>query len=236
MKSTFKTRVAFVLTAIIFVFINGNAFSQVGAQDPTSQTQEFDIKIDKLGDATLELSTKMNQAQWENFKTGPLVNDPSISKRDMERNMSTYVLEDFKRDIDDMNRAVKITVKVKAFAAYNGNGKWSLMLGTKDPQITKLSDNAYMSTTNTMMNGLLVQQIYKISFPSGAKDIQQSTDSFGKAMFTYTNGGGIGSYLKWNNILGLLLIIAAVVVFLNLSKKPNIIGPDHQIEHTGLKV
>ena len=226
------------LTAIVAVTVTTSAFSQVAAQDPTSQTQEFDIKIDKLGDATLELSTKMNQAQWENFKQGPLVNDPSISKRDMERNMSTYVLEDFKRDIDDMNRAVKISVKLKAFAAYNGNGKWSLMLGTKDPQVTKLSDNSYMSTSNTMMNGLLVQQIYKISFPEGAKDIQQSTDSFGKAIFTYTSGGGVAAIFKWNNIAGALLIIAAVVVFLTLNtpKKPGIIGPDHQIEHTGLKV
>ena len=191
MKFIIKSVTTFILTAAITATVSSRAFSQVAAQDPTAQTQEFDIKIDKLGDANLELSTKMNQAQWESFKTGPLVNDPSISKRDMERNMSTYVLEDFKRDIDDMNRSVKMTVKIKAFAAYNGNGKWSLLLGSKDPQVTKLSDNSYMSTSNMMMNGALVQQIYKISFPDGAKDIQQSTDSFGKAIFTYTSGGGI---------------------------------------------
>ena len=227
-----------MIMALAGVLGSNKAFCQVAGQDPTSQTLDYDIKIDQLGDATYEVSTKMDQQQWENFKQGPLVNDPSISKRNMERAMSTYVIEDFKRDVDDMNRAVKMDFKVKAMASYHGDGKWELNLNTKNPEITKLSDNSYMSESNTMMNGQLVRQRFKISFPENAKNIQQATDSFGNGIFTYNSGGGVSSFLKWNNIVGALLIIAAVVVFLNLNspKKPNIIGPDHQIEHTGLKV
>ena len=188
------------------------------AQDATSQTQEFDVTFDKLGDANLVVSTKMTQAQWEGFKQGPLVNDPSISKRNMERAMSTYVLEDFKRDIDDMNRTVKMSLKVKAMATYKGNGHWEYQLGVKNPLVTKLPDNSMMITSNTNINGQLVEQIWKISFPGGASNIQQTTDSFGKALFTYNYGGGIMSFLTWNLILGVLLIICAVIVYFRSGK------------------
>jgi len=215
MKLIFKTIKAVFLTIICMVVYAGPAFSQ----DPTQQVQQFTYKIDKLGDATVEVSTKMTQSQWENFKQGPLVNDPSISKRDMERSMSTYVLEDFKRDIDDMNRSVKMSFKVKAMAAYKGNGDWEFRLGLKDPQVTKLPDNSMMVTTNANLSGELVQQIWKVSFPAGSSNIQQTTDSFGSSMFTYKYGGGIGAYFTWNNIIGVLLIIFAVLLYLRTTKQ-----------------
>ncbi len=171
MKLIFKTIKIACLAIFSILVCSGTSFSQDQPQDPTSQVQEFTFKIDKLGDATEEVSTKMTQSQWENFKQGPLVNDPSISKRDMERSMSTYVLEDFKRDIDDMNRTVKkMSLRGKSImAAYKGSGNWELKLGMKNPQVTKLPDNSMMITSNANMNGALVQQIWKVSFPSGAK-------------------------------------------------------------------
>ena len=207
--------------SLLSILTVSSAANYVHAQDVTSQTQEFIVKIDKLGDAAWEVSTKMNQSQWESFKQGPLVNDPSITKRNMERSMSAYVIEDFKRDLDEMNRAVKMSFKVKAMAAYKGSGKWELKLDSKNPQITKLADNAQMMISNTSINGQLVQQIFKVYFPDGASNIQQSTDSFGKALFTYSSGAGIGSFFTWNNIVGILFIIAAVVTFLIASKQGN---------------
>jgi hypothetical protein len=219
MKLIFKTAKTTLFTLFSIILSSGSSFSQDQVQDPTSQVQEFTYKIDKLGDASLVFSTKMTQAQWESFKQGPLVNDPSISKRDLERAMSTYVLEDFKRDIDDMNRTVKMTLTVKAMAVYKGNGNWEFKPGMKNPQVTKLPDNSMMITNNANLNGQLVQQIQKVSFPSGSSNIQQTTDSFGNAMFTYSYGGGIGSYFAWNNILGVLLIIGAAGVYARTTKQ-----------------
>ncbi|HEY4198037.1 MAG TPA: hypothetical protein VGM63_21000 [Mucilaginibacter sp.] len=216
MKLIFKTITINCL--MLLAILAGTRYSF--AQDPTAQIQEFDVKIDKLGDATWEVSTKMTQSQWEGFKQGPLVNDPSITKRNMERAMSTYVIEDFKRDLDEMNRSVKMSFKVKAMAAYKGDGKWELRLDSKNPTITKLADNAQMMTSNTNINGQLVQQIYKVYFPDGASNIQQSTDSFGKALFTYSSGGGMGAWFTWNNIVGILLIIAAGLALAKASKQP----------------
>ena len=118
-----------------------------------------------------------------------------------------------------MNRTVKMTLTVKAMAAYKGSGNWEFKLGMKNPQVTKLPDNSMMVTTNANLSGQLVQQIWKVSFPSGSSNIQQTSDSFGNAMFTYSYGGGIGSYFAWNNILGVLLIIFAVLLYARTTKQ-----------------
>ena len=105
--------------------------------------------------------------------------------------MSTYVIEDFKRDMDEMNRTVKLSLKVKSYAQYKGNGHWSLKIDSKNPQVTKLTDNAYMITGNAAMGTILVQQIFKIYFPGSASDVTQTTDEFGKAIFTYDAGAAL---------------------------------------------
>ena len=208
-----KKHINILLKHIIFLFTllaGYNAICQVTPEDPTSLTQEFVVNIDKLGNATMELTQKMNGSQWENFKASPMYNDPSISRRDFERSMSSYVMDDFKRDVDDMNRSIKLTVKVRSYAQYKGNGQWALKIDSKNPQVTKLTDNSYMMTGNAAMGQMLVQQIYKIYFPSNASDVTQTTDEFGKAIFSYNAGAGFTSYLKWNNIAGILLILAAL--------------------------
>lgn len=191
-------------------------------QDPTQQVQEFNYHIDNLGDATCEMSTTMTQRQWLNFKQGQLYNDPGVARRNLQRSMSAYVIEDFKRDIDEMNRTVKMSLKLRAMATYKGNGHWELKLDSKNPQITKLTDNSFMMTSNVDYGGTLVQQVFKVFLPAGAGNVQQTTDSFNKTIFTYSNGGGITAMLTWNNILGILLILGAGVVFyLNYKKNNN---------------
>jgi len=194
------------------------SFAQVQAPDPVNLTQQLTVKIDNLGDAAWEIDQNMTQAQWENFKNSQLMNDPSIAKRNMERSLSTYVLEDFNRTVDEMNRAVKMTFKVKAAAQYNGNGNWTFKLDSKNPQVSKLADNSYMLISNMYVGNALVQQTSKIYFPDGASNIQQTTDSFGKALFTYSKGGGLLSYFTWNNILGVLLIAAAIFLAVRQQK------------------
>ena len=194
------------------------SFAQVQAPDPVNLTQQLTVKIDNLGDAAWEIDQNMTQAQWENFKNSQLMNDPSIAKRNMERSLSTYVLEDFNRTVDEMNRAVKMTFKVKAAAQYNGNGNWTFKLDSKNPQVSKLADNSYMLISNMYVGNALVQQTSKIYFPDGASNIQQTTVSFGKALFTYSKGGGLLSYFTWNNILGVLLIAAAIFLAVRQQK------------------
>ncbi len=195
-----------IFLSLIFI-ISKPSFGQVTPDNPTNLVQQFTAHIDKLGNADVEISQKMTASQWEAFRQSQIFNDPSIAKRDMEREMSTYVIEDFKRDIDDMNRTVKLSLKVLSYAQYKGNGHWTLKIESQDPQVTQLSDKAYMISGNTIMGNQLVQQILKVYFPSNADDVKQTTDEFGKAIFTYDAGTGLLSFVKWNNIVGIILII-----------------------------
>lgn len=220
MKTVYKIPGSIIMF-LFLVIITFRANGQVTAEDPTSLVQDFTVNLDKLGDATMELTQKMTASQWENFKQAPIFNDPSMAKRDMERSMATYVIEDFKRDIDEMNRTVKLSLKVKSYAQYKGNGQWSLKIDSKNPQVTKLTDNAYMITGNAAMGSILVQQIFKIYFPGNASDVVQTTDEFGKAIFTYEAGTGFTSYFKWNNMVGVVLILAAVFFLVMPRRRQN---------------
>ena len=218
MKTLYKKIAGGLILSLSLSAIAFNSYSQVTPEDPTSLVQDFTVNLDKLGNATMVLTQKMNASQWATFKTSQVYNDPAMAKRDMERSMSTYVIDDFKRDMDEMNRQVTLTLKVISYAQYKGNGQWSLKIDSKNPQVTKLTDKAYMITGNAVMGNSLVQQIFKIYFPGGASDVKQTTDEFGKAIFTYNAGGGFASYLKWNNIVGLVLILAAAYLLIKSQK------------------
>lgn len=220
MKTVYNKIPANIIIFLFLIMMTGRVSAQVTPEDPTALVQEFTVNIDKLGDATMELTQKMTASQWENFKQAPIFNDPSMAKRDMERNMATYVIEDFKRDMDEMNRSVKLSLKVKSYAQYKGNGQWTLKIESKNPQVTKLTDNAYMITGNAAVGSALVQQIFKIYFPGNASDVAQTTDEFGKAIFTYEAGTGLTSYIRWNNIVGIILILAAVFFLVKPGRRP----------------
>ncbi|HVZ96725.1 MAG TPA: hypothetical protein VG847_07610 [Chitinophagaceae bacterium] len=218
-----KIYIKIATAAVTFLGLLGmpsEVSSQVTQQeDPTSLVQNFTVDIDKLGNAKMVLDQKMNAAQWASFKQSQIYNDPSISRRDIERSMATYDVQDFKRDVDEMNREVKLSMTVNAYAQYNGDGEWTLKIDSKNPQVTKLTDRSYMITGNTLMGAGLVQQIYRINFPSSAGNVKQTTDEFGKAIFTFDSGRSFLSYLKWNNIVGLILILIAVYYVIQASRQ-----------------
>ena len=193
MKTIYKKIASGIIMSLSLTVIAFSSYAQVTAEDPTNLVQEFTINLDKLGNASMVLTQKMTASQWATFKTSQIYNDPAMAKRDMERSMSTFVIDDFKRDMDEMNRQITLTLKVISYAQYKGNGHWSLKIDSKNPQVTKLTDNAYMITGNALMGNSLIQQIFKIYFPGSASNVTQTTDEFGKAIFTYNCGVGIAS-------------------------------------------
>jgi len=173
------------IPVVLLLLISG---IKLGAQqqiDPTAVTQEIDYRIDRYGDAHMELRQKMTAAQWQNFKSGAIAQNPSVFKRDLERSMTTLLLEDFKNELKEDSRTSVTQLTARSMAVYKGNGKWELKLDSKSPNITKISDNVYMMTNNLMAGGNVIQQLQKIFFPAGASQIKQDTDNYGNAVFTY---------------------------------------------------
>jgi hypothetical protein len=203
---TMKTVLSRLCLSALAAFLSMN----LGAQqqyDPTAITQEIDYRIDRLGDARMELRQKMTAAQWQNFKVSAVAKNPSIFKRDMERSMTGILLEDFRNEMNEDSRSSVTSITARSMSAYKGNGKWELKLDVKDPNITQISDHAYMLTGNLASEGGIIQQLQKIFFPEEASNIKQDTDAYGKAIFTYTLHAE-GRSFNFLLVAGIVLLLA----------------------------
>ena len=194
-----------ILATFVLVLLAITAFSQ---QQPETLKQNITFQLDEHGNGDLEVIMKLNATQWDVFKktTG---NNVSILKREMERALPNYFLRDFKYDEIPMERTYSLKFKALGMAKMKTKDRWMLEMQMKNPDINKMSDNVYLMTANLMQNGMIVQQISKLIFPSGTSDVKQEKDSFGNAVFTFNNRSlGSGAFPSML-ILGILLILFA---------------------------
>lgn len=191
----------------------------------TSQSQEvlhgvkqiFDITMDDIGNATVEVSMTLNAAQWDGYKRN-VGNNTSILKREMEKALPKYYLSDFNYTEDQMERSYKMKFKVLGLSVLNSNGNWVSDLESKNPDVTKLSDREFVMTQDINNNGMLIQQTQKLHLPSNASGAKIEKDSFGKAVMTYSTGSGwMPRIITYG---GILLALAGCWMFYNNQQAP----------------
>lgn len=180
--------------------------------------QIIDFTIDKLGNATVEVSMKLNATQWDYYKKN-VGSNVSILKRSMETALPKYYLTDFSYSEDQMDRSYKVKFKALGICSINKDKMWEAKLDTKNPDITRISDREFVLNEDVMVNGMLVQQTQKLHLPSGASGGKIEKDSFGKAVFTYSTGGGIAKNAITG--VGILLILGGIWLFYRNSQKTN---------------
>ena len=203
MKSKFLN----IFCCLIFL----NAFNSIKAQEVvTALKQTFDISMDDLGNADVEVSMKLNASQWDMFKRN-VGNNTSVLKRGMERALPKYFLTDFNYSEEQMERTYKMKFKVLGLCTTNKNGQWVAELDSKDPDITKLSDREFIMTQDLLSDGGLIKQTQKLHLPSGASDAKVEKNSFGKAILTYKTGSGLVPTII--NVAGILLVLAGCWIF-----------------------
>ena len=181
------------------------------------------FKLDSYGNSDMEASMKLNAAQWDNFKR-KIGTNVSILKREMERSLPSYFLQDFRYEEQPMDRIYTLKFKALGVAKYKNKDKWVIELDDRNPDVTPVSEEVYMMNSNFLQNGVLSQQTSKIIFPKGTKEIKEETDSFGNALFTYKYHtlGTITSFLGL--IIGIILTLISGVGFY-LKLKPIQIKP-----------
>lgn len=175
---------------LIILFSLFNAYALPAQQQVEGMKQVFDVTLDELGNANVEVSMKLNASQWDMFKKN-LGTNTSILKREMEKALPKYYLSDFNYSEDAMERSYKMKFKVAGLAGLNGKDAWEAKLESKNPDITKLSDKEFVMNATYMNNGMLIQQTQKIHLPSGASGAKIEKDSFGKAVLTFSTSGAI---------------------------------------------
>lgn len=150
-----------------------------------AQTQQkIEMRIDSVGDAELNISMTMNAQQWQMWNAN-YGNNPSALKRDIERSMPAYFLDDFELDKDDMNRSFNLKINAYGVCEINKRGKWIIDTEQKNAQLTKLTENKYMFVSSPPEFGGNIQQTFIIELPVDAKNIKIDKDAFGKSVFEF---------------------------------------------------
>mgnify|MGYP006282870527 CR=1 FL=1 len=186
-----------ILITIGFLLLSLNALAQ--------SQQKIEMRIDSVGDAELTISMTMNAQQWQMWN-GNYGNNPSALKRDIERSMPAYFLDDFKLEKDDMNRSFNLRLKAYGVCEINKRGKWIIDTEQKNAQLTELSETKYMLVSSPPEYGGNLQQTFIIELPAEAKNIKTEKNAFGKSVFEFDMdppGSGI-NYMRWSGIFLLL--------------------------------
>jgi hypothetical protein len=199
MKTSLIRTAYFFIAVLLF-----NAATQA-QQTVQGLRQKLDFTIDDIGNANIEVSMKLNAAQWEGFKR-TMGNNTSIIKRELEKALPKFYLTDFSYSEDQMDRSYTVKMKALGMCMLNKKGSWEAKLDMKNPDITKLADREFLMNQDMMSGGALIQQTLKIHLPSGASDSKVEKDSFGNAVLTYSTGMGWGHKLV--NYGGIVLIAA----------------------------
>ena len=210
----------FVKTLLCFISILLFQYNSSAQQIVEGLKQIFDVTMDDKGNATVEVSMKLNASQWDNYKKSAASNNNSILKKGMERALPKYYLTDFKYSEDQMERSYKVAFNVLGFGTLGKGGKWETKLETKNPDVTKLSDREFVLTQNMTTNRLFINQTQKIHLPSNANNAKIEKNSFGKAVMTYSTS--IGLMPRLITYGGILLILAGGwMIFRNQKKSAN---------------
>lgn len=178
--------------------------------------QKMEIVIDGKGDAQINTSMTLNATQWQMwFNT--MGKNQAMLKREMERNLPAYFLEDFKLEINEMERSFELNFRAVGFCNVNKAGKWVVNTDQKDIDITEVSRNRYMAVA--MLPGTNIQQTQFIEFPQKAKDIKIIKDAFAKTQFEFEmpSSGGINIFMI---AAGILLALAGAALWYRFVKLP----------------
>ncbi len=180
--------------------------------------QKIDMKLDSLGNAKLTLSMTLTAQQWQSWNS-TLGNNPAALKREVERSMPAYFLEDFKLEKDDMNRSFTLSLTALGVCKIDKRGKWSFETGQKNANVTELTDHKFMLVSSPPELGGAIQQTYTVEFPDEAKKVKLEKDSFGESVFQFEMNGPTSSsgLMKWSGIF--LIIVGGAWFGKNQLKK-----------------
>ncbi len=168
--------------------------------------QKIEMRLDAIGNTKIKVSMTMNAMQWQNW-IATVGSNPAALKRETQRAMPAYILDNFKLDKDDMNRSFTLTFNAYGTCKIDKRGNWILETDQKNAQLTELTSHKYMLVSSPPELGGTVQQTFIIEFPDEAKAIKTDTNAFGKSIFKFkmnTPSSGF-NIMRW---AGVFLILA----------------------------
>ncbi|MEM6725852.1 MAG: hypothetical protein AAF598_17555 [Bacteroidota bacterium] len=150
----------------------------------TPMKQKIEMNINQEGSAELKISQKMDAQQWQNWiaTTG---SNPALLKRQIEKDMPAFFLDDFKLEKNEMDRSFELSLKAYGVCKVDKRGDWILETDAKEVDLTELGERKYMYVHSPIEYGGQLQQTTIIQFPEKAEGIEVDTDAFGKTIFEF---------------------------------------------------
>lgn len=184
-----------------------------------SQTQQkIDMTIDAIGNSKLTISMNMNAQQWQTWLQ-TMGNNPAAMKREIERSMPAYFLDDFKLEKNDMERSFVLTLNAYGACDVDKRGNWTLDTEQKNANVTELTSHKYMLVSSPPELGGTVQQTFTIEFPEEAQNIKIDKDAYQKSVFKFQMDNSTAGFnlMRWAGVI--LILTGGVWLFRNLIQK-----------------
>ncbi len=178
--------------------------------------QKIEMDIDSIGNAKISISMDMNAGQWQVWLQS-FGNNPAALKREIQRSMPGFFLDDFKLEKNDMDRSFELSLNAYGVCKVNKAGKWYVETDDKDIELTDLGDGKYMYVSSPTEFGGQLQQTTFVSFPDEATGIKVDEDAFGKKVFEFDmqdHTAGI-NWFRWAGVL----VLALAVIWTGLAFK-----------------
>ncbi|MBK7107954.1 MAG: hypothetical protein IPH61_02060 [Bacteroidetes bacterium] len=179
--------------------------------------QKIEMDLDAQGSANITVSMTMDASSWQGW-LATYGNNPAVFKREMERDMPAFFLDDFTLEKDEMERSWTLKVKAYGVCKVDKRGNWILETDDKNIDLTELNEKEYMYVTSPLEFGGQVQQSNFIRFPKESSNIKIDKDALGKTIFKFEMkkqeaGFGIPGWV------GVGLILIGSVLFFLARKK-----------------
>jgi len=197
--------IAYTLMLITFFALSETVQAQ-------QSQQKIEMTIDELGNAKINMGMTMNAQQWQVWST-TLGNNPAAVKREAERAMPAYFLDNFELEKDEMNRSFTLSLNAYGVCEIDKRGNWTLDVDQENAQLIELTETKYMFSSSPSEFGGQVQQNYTINLPENAKNIKVSQNAFGNDVFKFKMDApramkaGFSVILRWG---GLVLLIIGI--------------------------
>lgn len=178
--------------------------------------QQIEMTIDNVGNAKIDISMKMNAQQWQSWST-TLGNNPAALKREIERGMPAYFLDDFTLEKDEMNRSFSLSLNAYGVCDIDKRGTWTIDIDQENATLTTLSDHKYMFVSSLEEFGGQLQQNYIINLPENAENIKVDKNAFGRDIFKFKMSSqvsfeaGFTGISRWG---GLVIVLIGVLLFI----------------------
>jgi len=179
--------------------------------------QKIEMDIDSIGNATITLTMDMNAAQWQVWLQS-FGNNPAALKREIQRSMPGFFLDDFNLDKNDMERNFQLSLKAYGVCKVDKSGKWYVETDDKDIELTDLGGGKFMYVHSPTEYAGQMQQTTFVSFPKEAGDIKVDEDAFGKKVFEFQmqGAGDKPNWFRWAGIF--MLLVSAVFTVITYKK------------------